>query len=312
MRILFCIILLIGSINRANAETDSLYIQSYPGKLSISGFLVRDLLLMTVETLDEEVSYWPNNPAELGMGLTLDNTVISFAYGYGFDFLRDKKRGKTKSFDLQLHSYGQKWVFDFVFQRYEGFYKEYDDSDLAFELCPDLRINQYGLNVQYVFNNKQFSYKAAYSQNEKQLRSVGSWLVGAGVYLSNIRSDSTFIYKGKNDLNNFQFGINGGYTYSWVLGKHWLINCALTVGISIGSEKINKFGEEKIKVSPNAFPRISFCYTHTDWAVGLTLVNSITYPSFSNKHMIGLYSGNVQLSYMRRFENVPFLSNFIK
>ena len=42
---------------------------------------------------------------------------------------------------------------------------------------PDASATNYGFNWYYVFHPERFSLKAAFDQNEFQLRSGGSWLV---------------------------------------------------------------------------------------------------------------------------------------
>lgn len=136
----------------------------------------------------------PNNPPNIGLGFSMNNTIVNVSYGQGFNFMRDKEKGKTKALDLQIHNYGKKFTFDVFIQRYRGFYAE-DESGNVLALYPDLKIRQYGAYGQYIFNNKKFSYRAAFNQNEKQLKSAGSFLIGGGVYFSKIESDSSFVHK---------------------------------------------------------------------------------------------------------------------
>jgi hypothetical protein len=262
------------------------------------------MLMLNVESGGIEKSYIPNNPPNIGLGITIKNTIIGFSYGYGADFMRDKKYGKTKSLDFQIHNYGQKIALDLFIQQYKGFY---DDEHGGLDLYPDLDIHQYGLSGQYVLNNKRFSYKAAFDQNEKQLKSAGSILAGAGVYLTKITSDSSFVYNGKNTFDNFQFGISAGYAYTWVLGRHWTINASGTVGINFGSEKVSSFGKQKPEVYPTVFPRLSAGYDRDSWALGFSYVGNVTFPSLSDDSSITILSGAVQFSYTKRFDNIPFL-----
>ena len=88
-----------------NAQIDTAYIQPYEQKLSVQVYVAKDLLLLNQNIdADTEKSFVPNNPPNVGLGISVRNTIINFQYGYGFDFMRNKKQGKTKSFDLQLHN----------------------------------------------------------------------------------------------------------------------------------------------------------------------------------------------------------------
>ncbi len=250
----------------------------------------------------------PNNPVNIGLGFAKNNSVLSFSYGYGFDFLRDKSLGKTKSFDFQYHNYGRKFVFDIFIQKYEGFYVDEGNSMKEYILCPDLNIRQYGAFGQFVLNHKKFSYKAAFNQNEKQLKSAGSILLGIGCYNTDIKSDSSFIFNDKNRLQNFQFGVSAGYAYTWVISKKWFLNGSVTTGINFGSETVNKFGKQRLEVYPTVFPRMSAGYNHKSWALGFSYIGNMIFPSYLDDMEVGVMSGNFQFTYIRRFGDLPFLS----
>ena len=294
-------------------RTDSLYVQNYKQKLTLSGFLGREFAFIIVNSPTEELSYLPNNPLKLGLGLSWKNTILSVAGGYGFDFMRDRKKGKTESLDLQYHHYDRKFIFDFYAQHYKGFYMEEEDRpENDIELCPDLVFRQLGLNAHYVFNNKRFSYKAAYVQNEKQVRSAGSFLLGGGVSWTRIDSEGSFLYNERSSLDNFQFGVDIGYAYNWVVNPRWLINGSITGGIRFGSEKISTFGKEKLKVYPTALPRLSVIYDREKWALAFTFVNNTSFPAFSEDDNITLLTGMFRLSYIRRIDDFPFLSKVMR
>lgn len=296
-------------VNTFVAQEKNVYIADYKQKLIVTGFITREFVTVSVEDKNQNITYMPNNPAEFGLGFSWKNSVLSFAYGYGFDFMRDKKLGKTKSFDLQFHHYSRKYVVDFFMQRYKGFYMEdQKDKEAEHVLAPNLELRQYGVHGLYVFNHDRFSYKAAYVHNEKQLRSAGSFLLGGGVHYTRIRSDSSFVY---NKFNNIQFGVSLGYTYTWVIGSKWFINAAFTTGINFGCESFSKIGKQKLEVYPTVFPRMSVGYDRDNWSLGLTYLGNTTFPVFSEDIKMGLISGQFLLSYYRRINDVPFLSKLL-
>ncbi|NDV79526.1 DUF4421 family protein [Dysgonomonas sp. 511] len=305
MRITITCFLLSLVSNFCIAQIDSTYIKPFEYRLAIAPYISKDMLFVSVEQ-DEGASktFIPNTPPNIGIGASINNTIISFGYGYGFDFMRDKDLGKTKAFDLQIHNYGRKIVFDIFIQRYKGFYDE-EDKDTP-ELYPDLEVRKYGIYGQYVFNNKRFSYQAAFNQNEKQIKSAGSFLLGGGVYKTRIRSDSSFVYEDKNRIDNFQFGVSAGYAYTWVLGRYWDISASATAGINFGSEKFSTIGK-KLKVYPTVFPRISAGYNRKSWSLGLSYVGNLIFSSMNDNSSIGIHSGTVKVSFTKRFDIIPFI-----
>lgn len=302
MRLLFLLIILIPV--KCLSQVDSTYIGFYDLRLGVKAFVARDFVFLAQETKgQEEVTYMPNNPAKIGAGFSVNNSVISFGYGYGFDFLRDKKKGKTKSFDFQYHNYGRKFVFDIYVQQYEGFYTEDGPDGGNLRLYPDMEINQYALYGHYVFNNKKYSYRAAFNQSERQLKSTGSFLLGGGVYYTDIKSDSSFLYNDKHTYSRIQLGISGGYAYTWALGRYWLLSASATVGVNFGSESFDDLGR-KIEIYPSVFPRFSAAYANKSWIISFSYVNNILFNPTSKDDNIAVSSGSFQLGYSKRF-NLP-------
>ena len=250
-----------------------------------------------------DYTYTPNNPISLGGGFMWKNTALSLSFGYGFGFLRDKEKGKTKAFDFQFHSYGRMFLYDIYIQKYRGFYN--DDDGIV--LYPDLKIEQYGLNWQYVFNKKKFSYMAAFDQNERQRKSAGSFLLGGGVYQSKIESDSAFVVDNEKVFRKFQFGLNGGYAHTWVLGRRWFVSGSVSVGVNFGTETFGRIFKEPFKISPTVLSRVAAGYNRESWALGFSFVDNILFHSFSDKSNISLNSGNFQFTFIKRFETIPFL-----
>lgn len=304
----FLLLLLLISLSVTGfSQIDSTYIGFFDYEVSVKGYFSKNFLMLTQETgPDKEKTYIPNNPVNLGAGFSWNNTSLSFGYGYGFDFTTDKELGKTKAFDFQFHHYNRNFAVDVFIQKYSGYYVEEDDSDKSPGLCPDLKIQQYGLNAQYVFNSKKFSYKAAFDQSQKQLKSAGSILLGVGVSQTKIDSDSSFYYNEKNNLRNFQFGVSGGYTYTWVIDKRFYVNGSITAGIHFGSESIGRFGKQKLEVYPAVLPRISAGFNKKSWSLGLNYVGTLTFPSYSKQFGLLLHSGCFQIGYIKRFTTGPF------
>ncbi|HCO67510.1 MAG TPA: hypothetical protein DIT04_07125 [Dysgonomonas sp.] len=305
-RILFLYVFLC-LLCRAEAQIDTTYIRPLGHRLSVRPFIAKAMLFMNHEfESGEETNYLPNDPPKIGLGVSFNNTIISFGYGYGFNFMTDKAYGKTQAIDFQFHNYGRKFVFDLYFQRYKGFYDDQNSKNI--KLFPDMEIRQYGAYGHYVFNHKRYSYIAAFNQDEKQLKSTGSFLLGGGVYNTHIRSDSSFVYNGKNSFENFQFGISAGYAYTWVLGRYWDISASTTVGINFGGDKFSRFGR-KIEVYPTVSPRVSAGYNRGSWSLGFSYVGNMVFPVMSDKETVNLHTGALQISFVKRFDLIPVIGN---
>ncbi len=289
---------------RSNAQVDSVYITPFEQELFIGIYSYYQYTMLTHEISDKEsIVYKPNSP--VGMGLSFAYRNFSLSGGMSFNFMRDKKRGKTKAIDFQYHYYGKKFIFDLFLQDYKGFYTGENGKVLV--MYPDIRLTQYGLYGQYVFNHKKFSYRAAFNQSERQLKSAGSFQLGGGFYYNQVRSDSSLVMYGKNDLNNYQISISGGYAYVWVIKKNYLISAGMAFGINIGFGDTHE--SKKVEVSPSMFPRISAGYNGNNWSLGLSFVVNRMYVAHNDELKMFFDTGYAQIAFIRRFDVVP---KFIK
>ncbi|MBK5721264.1 DUF4421 family protein [Dysgonomonas sp. Marseille-P4677] len=284
------------------SQIDSTYIGFYEQPLSVRVYLNDKFTALShqIEKNDDEISYVPNAPFGIGLGFSYKNVSLSGAYG--FDFMRNKKKGKTKSLDFQYHYYGQKFIYDIFFQQYKGLYSEPEDG--KYELYPDIKLIQYGLNSQYVFSGQKFSYSAAFNQNQLQLKSAGSFLLGGAIYYNYASSDGSVVFDDGKQLKNWQFGVNGGYAYTWAVNRRFFVSLSASVGVNVGLETIDE-RKTKVRVYPSVFPRFSMGYNHDTWSVGFSGVNNRVYILYTNSSKMAFDTGALQFNVIKRFGRAP-------
>lgn len=293
------------------AQIDSLYVLPFEQKFSIQTSVSSKFLSLSQsfdKKSERDFSLMPNTPVNIGLGFTWKNLSISGSYG--FQFLRDKKKGRTRSFDFQYHYYARKFVVDLFVQNYRGFNKVYEDDEDTYIRAADVKLTQYGAHGMYIFNNRKFSYKAAYNLSERQIKSAGSFLIGGGIFQSRIKSDSTLTLPNRtNQQDNFQFGVSGGYGYTWVIKKDFFITGSMTIGINMGADRIDKFGKQKLEVYPTFFPRASAGYHADNWSIGISAVVNNIATQISDDSITLLNSGTFQLTFVKRFNTHPKILN---
>lgn len=288
------------SFSRVEGQTDSTYIKGFDYKFTFSTYLLKDFISLTQSYgKDSRVTLYPNNPINLGVGFSIKNTVLNISYGYGLKFLRDSEYGKTSAFDLQLHNYGRKYVLDIYIQRYKGFYERKYNRKGNIRIYPNIKIRHYGALGQYIFNHKRFSYKAAFDQDERQLKSAGSWLLGGNIFKSTLRSDSTFTFNNSTLMKRIQLGVNVGYAYNWVLNRNFFLSGSLSLGVNAGSRNIKSI-TSKIDVYPSVMGRLSLGYNRESWSLGVSYIQNTVYSEMADDTSILLQSGGLQFTFIRR------------
>ncbi|MTG98836.1 MULTISPECIES: DUF4421 family protein [Myroides] len=281
-------------------QVDSLYVGKYQTNYGIKIFGTRDLLSLdyTLEDSDK-YSFEPNKPTSIGLGFSWKNSSLS--YSYGFPFLRDKAKAKTKARDLKYHYYGKNQVLDIYFQQYKGFSLPISKSN-EYNHYDNLKINLYGVLYQHVFNSRKYSVAAAYDNSEKQLKSAGSLLVGAGVFystLKNIPSFSDII--SDYDKRTISIGPHVGYGYNWVAFRNFLVAGSFTLGINGAIEKNLLTDNTRFIVNPQVMGRFALYYQSDDWVIGVTSILNSLYLNFKDEYQTQLTNNSFRFSITKRF-----------
>ncbi len=203
------------------------------------------------EGIDQPFEYEPNTTRNIGIGASYNWLTLNLAYGFGF-LNPDRGEGETRYLDLQSHLYLGKFNIDLFGQFYKGYYlNNSQDPQGDTYVRPDLKVTELGTSVQYVFNHRKFSFKAAFQNTEYQKKSAGSWLLGWDVFYGNVRADSSLIpgyleLEGADydQLKFIKTGPVGGYAYTLVINRSVYITgsayLALNTGVySLKSETID-------------------------------------------------------------------------
>lgn len=309
-------------------DYDSLYIESYTELITTRLYLSQKSTSLALTDNNEslELDYQPNTTLNFGIGATVKSFTLNLAYGFRV-LNPDEGQGKTRYLDLQSHIYTRKLVIDFFGQFYKGMYlanthliKE-DYSDLYY-VRPDIYEQIFGLSGLYVFNNKKFSYRSSLIQNERQLKSSGSFLAGAEGYYGLVNADSTLVpsfigdslfveMKGYEKIGFLKAGPTVGYAYNLVIAKKFFVMASLTVNYGMGYNTAyhpDKGTRTDFQGDFGAFGRFAFGYNDSNWYLGFSMLyNNITTSTDSRLLNAEYGISNIRLNYVKRFKPSPKL-----
>lgn len=130
----------------------------------------------------QSISFAPNAPPKIGAYFGWRWIFLGFSFSIP-DLIKKNKNGKSKkeyvfnlySSRIGLDLYYRKTGNDFHITSYSNFDipSDYIGQDFG-----GFQSKIIGLNTYWIFNNKHFSYPAAYSQSTNQRRSCGSFMAG--------------------------------------------------------------------------------------------------------------------------------------
>lgn len=301
INLLFIFLILLSGI-KVSSQTDSTYITPFDQDFSTRSYITTKISGLDKMTKQEYVGfiYRINAPVGIGVGASWKN--YAFAFSRRINFLRDPQKGKTNSLEFQYYGYRRKFAYSLSLQQHAGFYDNRINPDGSYITYSKMKLHMYGGTFQWVFNNKKFSYKAAFNQNERQLKSAGSFLLGAAVYYTKLNSDTLKVFSNIENIHeNIQFGVTGGYAYSWVLNKSWFVTGSLDLGINLGHNNPKQIFKEKMNIYPTLNSRIAAGYNLSSWSFGLSSYFSRVYLFIDGKDNLSVNEFNIQLSLIKRF-----------
>lgn len=281
--------------------------------------------------LKQRLTYRPNSPLNFGFGFNYKFLGLNIGINFPFVNTHDVY-GKTKFLDLQSHLYLRKLVIDFYGQYYNGYYLA-NPSALTGNnhnrvyRRPDLRTLNIGMSAQYIFNDRRFSFRSAYLQNEYQKKSSGSFMAGGDMHAILIRSDSAIVpanirfddFFNNNHFNRsniYSVTINGGYAYTFVIKKHFFTTLAAHGGFGFNyttlQDPFNGANDNGVQGQLNATIRIAAGYNSERYFAGIHYVN-IMMRNYSPLPyaMQEFGAGNFRFSFARRFKvNKPLIKRW--
>ncbi|XZF13411.1 DUF4421 domain-containing protein [Chitinophagaceae bacterium MMS25-I14] len=304
-------------------KNDTAYISDHSRDLTVRLYGSRKYTDYKLHDRGEQhaLKYKPNNNINVGVGFNYRFLGINLGFNLPFINNDNDRYGRTKHLDLQSHLYLRKITVDFYAQYYKGYYLA-NASDVLndyntqpeYPRRPDMHSLNLGIDMQYIFNDRKFSFRAAFLQNEYQKKSAGSFMLGASVYSFFLRADSSIIpadiYKNAffdqyrfSKSNVYSIAVGGGYAYTFVLGKHFFITGSLMgeAGINYttmdGTEQKNK-----ADLQLNTIVRCAAGYNSERYFAGIHFVDLVTR---NNTPVPAAYqefgAGNFRVSFAKRF-----------
>lgn len=287
-----------GQVSIISNEHDTNYIASYIEDFTTRVFSAVSYSSITLsdQNLDKDLVYEIPSRIYFGAGFNYSVIGINLAFSPFKNSTLESEYGETKSFDFRLNFYGRKIIYDFYLMSHRGFYMSNPEDILyswpdtsKYPTRPDMELFSTGLVAQYLFNNKKFSMRATYMQNEWQKKSAGSFIAGGEFFYSHLHGDSSFIPDQVNPpefMDGYHFnhssslnlGLNGGYSHTFVIKKHVFLAIGLSLGPQlsysvVSSETDSPQRKESFTWGINALLRAGLGYNSRRVYVGMFFIS---------------------------------------
>ena len=207
----------------------------------------------------QKLSFSPNPHNKIG--LYFGWRWIFLGWSVDIDDIYHKTNRKNKGTEFDLSLYSSKLGVDIFYRRTGNNYKIHKIRGFYDEIPSDysedfsgLKVDIKGLNLYYIFNNRKFSYPAAFSQSTNQRRNAGTFIAGFSISKHNLDFDyqqlPAYIQERMNPgmkVNKIKYtnaNISFGYAYNWVFARNCLACLSLTPAIAYKASDVDAETQE--------------------------------------------------------------------
>lgn len=180
---------------------------------------------------------------------------------------------------------------------------EFGGKDIDKSMFSGVKTSEWGIEANYFFNNRRYSYAAAFSLSRLQRRSSGSFSLGLSYVNQNYKFDFSQLpqdlnYTGpdKYSIRGRSFGIKIVYGYNWVPRRN------ITVGISESIVPALVIGDGRrcsFRLSNRL--NVSFVWNHDRWFLGVVGKSDMAL-IYDNRSALanGLFSAEIKFGWRFR------------
>lgn len=304
-------------------KKDTTYIQSYYNDLILRIYSGEKSHSLELDDLNNPVKlkYLPNGYFNLGAGVNFRSFGLSLATKVPIFLNSEIRHGETSRLGIQSYIYTSKFSVDLLTSFLRGYYLNHSyeylpafSKELDYQR-PDISTASIGASVNYIFNNSRFSYKAAFSDTERQLKNAGSLLAGGSVFSYQTRADSSLV---PSEINSAYFlksrqlthsgvlaiNANLGYAYSLVFLKNGIVTLSYMFGAGAQDNTFDNEIEQAInrwRFSFNNVGRIGIGYRFGRYSLRCVIIRSNQYTSLKYNDLSVVNGTNfVQVSLGKR------------
>jgi len=185
-------------------------------------------------------------------GICVGYDKISFSLGITTPIAESEivRKGKTKYYDYSLAFTGHAYRLELGFRSYKGFYEQntpnYDSAftdTSAYFQRPTMQNVLIKSKFLYFFNNRRFSYSAAYTNTYRQLKTAGSLFAYSDIFYNALFDPNGFLpaqvdslygkYRTLAAFETYGMTLGGGYTFNLVMFHSLYINATFGLGCQL-------------------------------------------------------------------------------
>ena len=256
------LMIMLSSASAAAEQEDATAVETFDESITVKALLAAPIRMLRIRldktTAESEYfEYSANTSAAPGIDISYMNLNFRFTTGYLFNSFEDEN-GKTDYYNNNISYFQNNLMFQAYYQRIKGFYMSNPSgiypswsSGDDYPIRRDISSNDAGISLVYKFS-EDFSYRAAITQQERQVKSGGTWFIGTQYNYLGLRFDNSLLpdatesyytpeadrFRG-GDFNSLSAFFGGAYTLVFFKKFYASISLAIAPSYSYQRWKLN-------------------------------------------------------------------------
>lgn len=279
------------------AEQKSDYIYVYKNRVTGRLFYVNTSNSLRINDRDSDISadLTPNKQNRIGTSVAFRSINISYSFAPNF-LAKNQDNEDSRLFNFNLRTYFGKHLMQTLdIYSQKGFYLNNKSNDFSFysNRTKSLKI---GGATSYIMN-ENFSFRAIVSQDEKQLKSAGSFIPRIVYYYTDYNVDfEDTLGVPPDGSKSFDVALAPSYFYNLVPTKNLFLSAGVSAGIGINYSK------------EDSGPSSTALLTELDFRSSLTYDVDNFYLGAHYSYLV-LNHNSDSSTYLN--DNIPFLQFFV-
>lgn len=245
---------------------DTTYISNYGNEVAVKLITVNKYNYFKAIDRNHHTSLKYRPFRDLSVGAGVSYKIFALDIAFSLKLREQSEIENPKAFDFQGRLFSSKQYVSGTLQYYRGYgLSNVNGTNIDVAETSknrgDIRVINFGLQYLYAFNYTKFSLKAPFVFNEKQLRSAGSIIAGAGFSIFIMDADSSIVPSDLEifftpnlylqDLNILSLSVNVGYMFTFVFKKNIFLTLSMIPGLSFNSGDYYARTRENISLNFN-------------------------------------------------------------
>ena len=315
---------LLNDVSTLFNTVDTTYVQRnrYAGQIQLYNTHFLQLIRLRgtdAEGKSQALTFSPAHTVKIGPYISWHGLTLGYSFGVVPDHYG------SHSSEWTVAAYNSKVGFDFSYVSSKGNFnllsvsgiEGVDNAQIRNVRFQAMHTHTLAVNAYYVFNYRHFSYPAAFSLSTVQLRSAGSWLLGArydnqALHFDAQKTEAFFkTISPQAQLNEAlridkikyrQFAVSLGYAYNWVPWRGWLLCASAAPALGYKYQRGETFSTQTLRRNIENFQfdcifRLGLVRTNGIYYAGLSTVSYLydyrldNFRLLNSIHYIQLYVG---------------------